>query len=100
MTEVEEKVEGIGFAGKKNIYTCTDCGAHIVTVDRDRGVTPLTIGCQACGGTMRSSMYRVFDQAMRASHEWYKPPVIQLLSPGELEHVKRGGLLLRRIEAR
>lgn len=89
--------------GKKNIYTCTapGCGAHIVTVDRDAGVTPFMIPCKipGCPGMMQSSMYRVFDQNMRAFWEWYKPPVIQLLTPCERDHVEKGGLLLRRIPA-
>lgn len=81
-----------------NIYTCEKCRGHIVTRDVDQGVTPFSIACRArhgCGGWMQSSMYRVFDQTMRESHQWYRPPTIQVLTGGEHEHVKNGGLLLR-----
>lgn len=88
--------------GKKNIYTCDTCFGHIVTVDRDDGVTPFMINCRAtieCVGTMRSSMYRVFDQSMRATFEWYKPSVLEIgaLESGARGHVDKGGLLLRKI---
>ncbi len=85
--------------GQKNIYTCWQCGAHIVTVDRDDGVTPFMIACMVphCGGQMKSSMYKVFDQAMRAFWEWYKPAAPQRLSEAERAHVDKGGLLLRAI---
>lgn len=89
-----------GFKGKKNIYTCDKCGGHIVTVDVDDGVTPFMLTCkvdEACDGTMRSSMYRVFDQGMKASHEWYRPSPATggRLSASALDHVMKGGLLLR-----
>lgn len=86
--------------GRKNIYTCTSCGAHIVTEDRDEGVTPFMIACRIpapiCGGMMQSSMYYVFDQRMLAGWEWYKPTAVEVLTDGERDHVERGGLLLRR----
>lgn len=86
-----------GFKDKKNIYTCDQCHGHIVTVDVDDGVTPFMISCYAhprCKGTMRSSGYRVFDQTMAASHEWYRPAPVDV-KPAEVDHVLRGGLLLR-----
>ncbi len=87
------------FKGKKNIYVCESCKGHIVTVDRDAGVTPFLIRCEAsagCGGRMKSSLYRVFDQSMRASHEWYRPAAPQVLTGNTLDHVMHGGLLLRK----
>ena len=86
------------FKGKKNIYVCDTCKGHVVTMDRDHGVTPFMIECKAtafCNGMMKSSMYRVFDQDMRAGYEWYKPtaPVAVHLQ----HHVDQGGLLLRKI---
>lgn len=89
-----------GFKQKKNIYTCDRCSGHIVTVDIDDGVTPFMIACEAtqkCHGMMRSSMYRVFDQTLKASHEWYRPSPATggNLSAGALDHVMKGGLLLR-----
>ena len=88
------------FQGKKNIYTCEACHEHVVTVDRDAGVTPFTIACQCtsgCKGWMKSSLYRVFDQSMKATFEWYRPSATEVLEPWEATHVGKGGLLLRRI---
>lgn len=88
------------FKGKKNIYTCVACGSHIVTVDADEGTTPFMVGCTVpgCEGHMRSSMYRIFDQGMRAYWEWHKPTAIEALSNAERAHVDQGGLLMRHID--
>jgi hypothetical protein len=88
------------FQGKKNIYVCDICKGHIVTVDRDRGVTPFLVECKAtafCNGLMQSSMYRVFDQNMRADHEWYKPTAPEIVKPHLQHHIDQGGLLLRKV---
>lgn len=87
------------FQGKKNIYTCDACNGHIVTVDKDHGVTPFLIECKAtafCQGRMKSSFYRVFDQDMRADYEWYKPKAHEVIKPHLQHHVDQGGLLLRK----
>lgn len=89
--------------GLLNIYTCRLCGGHIVTIDKDEGSTPFQLACRAtegCNGPMQSSMYRVFDQGMRPSHEWYKPDQHECehLSDGERQHVGMGGLLLRELD--
>lgn len=99
MSQAAQQAEPEGFKGKKNIYTCEKCHGHVVTVDIERGVTPFLIECKAthdCKGLMKSSMYRVFDQSMRADYEWYRPTVAQALQPGEKQHVDQGGLLLRK----
>jgi hypothetical protein len=89
--------------GKKNIYTCEKCGAHIVTVDRDEGTTPFMTRCKAdgCEGMMKSSFYRVFDQDMKPSHEWYRaePADIAKMRNSRAchEHARMGGLFLREI---
>jgi hypothetical protein len=85
---------------KLNIYTCEECGEHIVTKDVTEGVTPFMISCQCtvgCRGKMQSSMYRVFDPdgRMKHSHEWYRPSVFHHMSPAVRAHVERGGLLIR-----
>lgn len=88
------------FQGKLNIYTCEACRGHIVTRDLGAGVTPFMIGCRAtpdCRGMMKSSMYRVFDQSMKESHQWRTPASVDelaSLSQWEAEHVSNGGLLL------
>jgi hypothetical protein len=90
-----------GHHGKKNIYVCWNCQDRIITVDRDRGVTPFMIDCTSpgCGGLMASSLYRLFNgHELRADHEWYRPEPSQALAPFEEQHVKNGGLLLRKIK--
>jgi len=87
---------------RKNIYVCRKCRGHIVTVDFDQGVTPFAIGCRAthgCKGMMESSMYRVFDQSIGASHEWYRPtaPELATMPLAVQKHVDQGGLILRRL---
>lgn len=93
------EVSGRSMKGRLNIYTCRTCRGHVVTRDIDTGVTPFLTSCAAtegCGGMMQSSMYNVFDQAMRASHIWYRPHINTLLSPATIEHLNKGGLILRR----
>jgi hypothetical protein len=84
-----------------NRYTCRECGGSIVTVDREAGTTPMLIDCKTpgCTGRMGSSFYRV-DQHSVPTWEWYRPGKAELkrLSDVEREHVKMGGLLLRKIE--
>ena len=91
---------GEDWKGKANIYVCATCRGHIVTRDRDVGVTPFMIPCKAadgCTGMMQSSMYRVFDQSIRESHEWFRPHSLKGLSPAGRDHVERGGLMLREV---
>lgn len=101
MVKIPEVLKGNPFAspdGDKNIYVCRECRGHIVTRDVDKGTTPFMLACRAtagCGGMMSSSVYRVFDGSIRASHEWYRPPAAQALTAAEREHVRKGGVLLR-----
>lgn len=86
---------------KLNIYVCDNCGGHIVTRDMvPDGVTPFRMSCYSttgCRGTMTSSMYRVFDPEghMHHSHEWYRPVVGDVIPANAVDHVNKGGLLLR-----
>ncbi|WP_407155192.1 hypothetical protein [Bradyrhizobium sp. STM 3557] len=101
MEDLKRTAPPEGFKGKKNIYVCEKCRGHVVTVDVDAGVTPFMIACEAvekCSGMMKSSMYRVFDQDIGASHEWYRPSIATSLSGATLDHVMKGGLLLRRVK--
>lgn len=88
------------YKGRLNIYTCDTCRGHIVTKDLDDGVTPFLIPCYCragCRGKMQSSVYRVSDQSMAHSHEWYHPTVTEMESATDQTraHVRQGGLLLR-----
>lgn len=90
------------FKGKKNIYTCEQCKGHVVTIDLVHGVTPFMIECKAthaCKGMMKSSMYRVFDQEMRADFEWYRPTAVEVVPIHLKRHIEQGGLLLRKAGA-
>lgn len=99
MAEAAVKAAPEGFKGKKNIYVCDKCKGHVVTIDKDEGVTPFMIECKAtifCDGMMQSSFYRVFDQNMRADWEWYRPTAPEIVKPHLQHHVDQGGLLLRK----
>jgi hypothetical protein len=96
----QQKAEPESMIGRKNIYVCEKCFGHIVTVDRDSGTTPMFLGCHAtagCDGMMQSSFYRVWDQSIGASHEWYRPtePEKAALDDATLAHVEQFGLLIR-----
>jgi hypothetical protein len=88
---------------RESVYRCEKCASRFTTVDVDHGVTPFMTRCKVdgCDGMAQSSMY---PKAPRPSHvaapsfEWYRPVHIDELadlSPATLDHLKRGGLLLR-----
>ena len=82
-----------------NIYTCMECAKDIITVDRDKGVTPFMLACRAtvgCTGKMQSHFYRV-KEGLKPSFEWYKPDNLKGLDKWTMEYVEKGGLLLREI---
>lgn len=88
-----------------NAYVCDVCGGVTTTVDIDEGVTPFTLSCRAtegCKGYSRSQMYPrgvVSTWVPSPSYEWYKPKGKELRgihNVEELEHIKAGGLMLRR----
>ena len=96
--------------GKINAYICEDLHTTI-TENLHEGTTPMFITCRECEKTSRtprmatSRMYRV-NQSLKATHEWYNPNGEELKQElanahplshaGLLEHVGKGGLLLRK----
>lgn len=84
-----------------NVYTCK-VGHRIVTVDRQKGVTPFIIGCKhpSCAERATSNFYRV-DRGLTPTHEWYRPSLreYETLDPHSKDHVSNGGLLLREIDS-
>lgn len=85
--------------GAKNVYQCEQCSRWIVTVNRDEGVTPFMIGCQFdCGGAMQSLMYPTIPESVEPSHEWYRPKHLRHRDEWTRDHIRRGGLVLRRLE--
>ena len=91
---------------RRNIYLCRGCGRAVVSEDRDQGVTPFMIACYFpdCEEMATSLFYALTDHpAVRVSTvriEWYKPGAAEIggLKPGELAHVEKGGLLMRRVD--
>lgn len=78
--------------GRENVYVCDKCHGHIVTVDRDPGVTPMFLGCRAtegCDGQMVSSGYP--DPSKKpasigpATWEWYRDGEREVLVLGMIE---------------
>lgn len=82
-------------AAQLNKYTCQSCGGSIITIDRDKGVTPMMLMCRAtppCGGTMLSSMYQGVEG--EPTYEWRKPAPQERIrmSPQMIDHIDAGGL--------
>jgi predicted RNA-binding Zn-ribbon protein involved in translation (DUF1610 family) len=91
----------MGYKGKINIYKCNKCGKKHITKDLEEGVTPFMIGCRnpGCNGDAQSSFYRA-DQSLDPEWEWYRPDEKEAkeISMSTFEHVKNGGLVLRRVD--
>lgn len=111
---------------RKNAYWCQSCHGYVVTIDLDEGVTPMFLACRVkgepsdpandCQGRMHSMMYPEepwpatdgYDNPIptEPTWEWYKPFEPELKryrrrgDEATLEHVRKGGLLLRRIDGR
>lgn len=92
---------------KKNIYTCP-AGHDTITVDVDEGVTPMMLRCRQrvadgkhnCTEMARSHFYNLTPEELKRDpeYEWFKPASLKGLSPQMKEHVKMGGLELRKIK--
>lgn len=82
---------------KINRYTCPD-GHQTITIDIDDGTTPMFLNCRtnACGKQATSSFYQVPD-GLLPEYEWYKPTDIKKVEKISRDHVRRGGLLIRKI---
>lgn len=89
---------GAGFknSGKLNAYQCRDCRAHVVTIDREPGVTPFLVRCRNCGGEAQSAFYRLGPNHT-PTYEWVRPESLDGLDAGSIEHIRNGGLILRPI---
>lgn len=87
-----------------NVYTCPN-GHQTVTIDLVEGTTPMILRCRQraddgkhnCTDFAESAWYRC-DQSLTPEYEWYKPDSLKGLSSEERDHVKLGGLLLRKIK--
>jgi len=83
---------------RRNAYFCKECRKATITVDVDKGITPAFILCPDCGKMASSFMYQLpgcMHFNVKAEYEWYKPDISKV-SKGEADHVKNGGLLMRK----
>lgn len=82
---------------KKNAYKC-DNGHVTITIDNEEfGTSNFNIDCPKCNLLAVIDM-KFSDTKLKATHEWYKPATYEGLSSLEIEHIKHGGLLLRKIK--
>lgn len=91
--------------GAVNVYTCPVCAGETVTIDVDEGVTPFMLRCRAtagCHGMAQSSFYRPRTGHGEPTWEWYRPTPKQARSAGLAmrDHAEKGGLFIRRREAK
>lgn len=101
--------------GRLNAWECEECGAYIVSRDRDAGVTPYILRCKdetvgeglGCGAEMTSKFYRLARRDdWPVSHEWIRPKTKEKLADAlerddeyknYSDYLRRGGLHLARI---
>ena len=93
---------GVVSQPRENVYTCT-AGHMTLKVDVDEGVTPFMTRCTHAGCRERATS-ACYPRGPKPadypapSHEWYKPSrkEAKKLDAGSREHVKKGGLLMRK----
>lgn len=90
--------------GKINTYTCPQ-GHVTVTIDTDEGVTPMMLRCRQkdndgkhnCTEFASSDFYKV-DQSLKPEYEWFKPASLKGYSGEMKEHLRKGGLEIRKLK--
>ena len=84
--------------GTVDRYICDTCGYMIHTTYKDKGVTPFTMPCCKCNGTMyhRQTFKKETVPDWVNVKNWYRPTLEQTLQErqGTIEHILKGGLLL------
>lgn len=84
--------------GTVDRYICDTCGYMIHTTYKDKGVTPFTMPCCKCNGTMyhRQTFKKETVPDWVDVKNWYRPTLEQTLQErqGTIEHILNGGLLL------
>jgi hypothetical protein len=84
-----------------NVYQCENCRYNLVTRQEVEGTTPFITTCvvPGCRGAAQSS-FGMVHQNLKPTHEWYKPDAKShfKMDMATLDHVCRGGLLLRPID--
>lgn len=90
-----------GFKNKINGWICERCRKVHVCIDVDSGITPFIIKCkmtQSCNGIAYSCMYRLVTN-LPPQFEWYRPKPEENFEGNSalIEHINRGGLIIRDI---
>ena len=95
------EIEGIKMydgRGTVDRYICDTCGHMTHTTYKDKGVTPFTMRCDKCGGTMyhRKTFTKESVPDWVEVKNWYRPTLDQTLKESQpvIEHILNGGLLL------
>lgn len=92
-----------------NQYVCGACGFTVTTIDVDEGATPMILGSHKyaaklrgekadCPGRMISRWYRI-EGNPAPDFEWFKPTSVKGYSRDMKEHIRSGGLDIRRVSS-
>ena len=91
---------------KINTYTCPN-GHVTVTIDADEGVTPMMLRCRQKHDDgkhncteMAASAFYTCNQSLTPEYEWFKPKSFKGYSAAMKEHLKNGGLEIRKIPSK
>lgn len=97
VTEIEEKQMYDG-RGTVDRYVCDTCSDMMHTTYKDKGVTPFTMMCPKCCGTMyhRQTFTKESVPHWVEIKNWYRPTLEQMLkmNEGTIKHILDGGLIL------
>lgn len=95
--EIEEKRMYDG-RGTVDRYVCDTCGNMMHTTYKNKGVTPYTMMCPKCRGTMYHRQTFAKDSVPHwvEIKSWCRPTLEQTLkmNEGTIEHILNGGLIL------
>ena len=84
--------------GTVDRYICDTCGWMLHTTYKDKGVTPFTMRCPKCNGTMyhKQTFRKETVPDWVEVKNWYRPPLEEVLkmNEGTIEHILLGGLIL------
>lgn len=82
--------------GNIKAYVCKNIHSTITIDNEDSGITPFLIQCPECD-LQASVKPNYVHENRKITHEWYKPTTFENLTQLEIDHIKNGGLLLRKL---
>lgn len=98
--QTKEYYTSIDLTNRVNHYECVKCGYVTKTIDVDAGCTSMQIPCYRCQSAARSHFYEKLPIDKEPELEWYRPSQKETIKlrkkPHLLDHVLKGGLLLRK----